>query len=245
MNKSVGLAALVLLACGAPVCADLVITSSLTGGYSADGTYANSPAFQNYRVGHSPPSTVAERRNFFLFDLTTLPSMPPGTIVGGSLKLYLPHHAPGVTIDPGDGYISPDPFEVYRLTSTTFTATEIAAPAHTPAEATAIWGSLGTGTVAGEVAVSAADMGTFLDIPLTPGTLTALNSLMGSAVVPFGGRLTSLSFIPPDELVFGFTDLVGPHMSGKEPKLVLTLVPAPGAAAVIVPGACLARRRRR
>lgn len=224
---------------------DLTIPSMLAGGYSADGTFANSPAFQNYRVGHSPVTTVAERRNFFNFDLTAYAPMAPGTIIGGSLKLYVPHFAPGITIDPGDGYISPDPFEVYRVTSTPFTALDLADPTNTAAEALAIYGTLGTGSLVGEVAVSAADMGTYLDIPLTAPALIAINSMMGMAVVPMGGRLTSLSFIPPDELVFGFTDSVAPHMAGKEPKLVLTMVPGPGVGVVLAGAGLFAARRRR
>jgi hypothetical protein len=235
-----------VVAVASPASADeITVKSYLTGGFSADGTYANSPAFQNYRVGHSPVTTVAERRNFFLFDLTTLPPMPPGAILGGSLKLYVPHFAPGVTIDPGDGYISPDPFEIYRLSATPFTPDEIAAPVHTPASALAIYATLGMAPLAGEVAVSPADLGTFLDIPLTPGAIFAINSGMGSMKIALGGRLTTLSFIPPDELVFGFTDLIGPHMKGKEPKLVLTIIPAPGAAGVLGWAGVVACRRRR
>lgn len=228
-----------------PALADISIPLSLTGGYSADGTYANTLAAQNYRVGHSPVTTVAERRNFFLFDLTGFTPMPPGSVIAGSLKLYVPHFAPGMTIDPGDGYISPDPFEVYRVTTTPFSAADLADTTNSVAEAMAIWGTLGTGSIAGEVAISPGDLGTMLDIPLTPSALMAINAMLGSAVLPLGGRLTSLSFIPPDELAFGFTDLVAPHMMGLEPKLVLTIVPGPGAMGVVGIGLVWAGQRRR
>src|SRR5262245_52198631 len=110
-------AALAVLALSQRAVADLTVPSALTGGYRADGTYSNSPAFQNYRVGHSPVTTIPERRNFLNFDLTGYPALPPGSVTGGSLNLYIPHHGPG-SLDPGEGYISPDPFEVYHVTST-------------------------------------------------------------------------------------------------------------------------------
>jgi len=224
---------------------DLIIKSTLTGGYSADGTFANSPAFQNYRVGHSPVTTVAERRNFFNFDLAVYPPLTPGSIIAGSLNLYVPFFAPGITIDPGDGYISPDPFEVYHVTSTPFSPAELADPSNTPAIASAIFATLGTGAIVGDIAVSPADKGTFLSVPLTPGALMAINAAMGSTSISMGGRLTSLSFIPPDELVFGFTDLIAPHMEHKEPFLSLIVVPAPASLCPLAPTLLLALRRRR
>lgn len=228
-----------------PAHADVVVVKTyLTGGYHASGAFTNSYPGQNYRVGHSPITTDPERRNFFLFDFTTLPALPPGAITAGSLKLYVPFFAPGITIDPGDGYISPDPFEVYRVTTTPYTVDEMADPTHSAAAATAIFATLGTGLLMGEVAVSPADKGTFLDIPLTPAAVTGINAMMGSGKLAVGGRITSLSFIPPDELLFGFTDMAAPHMEGKEPYLSLTVVPAPAGACLF--GTCfmLARRRR-
>lgn len=224
---------------------ELVIDAYLTGGYQASGAFANSPAFQNYRVGHSPITTDPERRNFFLFDLSAYPALPPGTITAASLKLYVPFFAPGVTIDPGDGYISPDPFEVYRLSATPFAADEIADPTNSVGEALAIYSTLGTGPLAGEVAISPADKGTFADIPLTPGAVMAINTFMGSGKIAMGGRVTTLSFIPPDELLFGFTDLIGPHMSGKTPHLSLTVVPGPSGAALLAGASLVVVRRRR
>lgn len=226
--------------------ADLIaIDTYLTGGYSSDGSYGNSIPGQNYRVGHSPVTTVAERRNFFLFDLTPFAPKPPGSVIGGFLKVYVPKFAPGITIDPGDGYISEDPFEDYVLTSTPFTADEIADPTNTVAEALAIYASLGTGSMVGAHSFHPGDKGMEIMIPLSPPALAAINSLLGTGKVAMGGRLTSLDFLHPDELVFGFTDLIAPHMEHKTPSLVLDIVPAPGPFVVFGFAAIGAGRRRR
>ncbi|MCC6427856.1 MAG: hypothetical protein IT435_13680 [Phycisphaerales bacterium] len=127
------------------------------GGFHGDRAYANGKP-GNYRVGHSPVTTMPDRRNFFTFDLTEYDPIPPGMITSATLKLYVPKSAPDMGyLDPGDGYISPDPFEIYRVTSTTFSADEITDPTLTTAEALAIYATLGTGPVAGEVASSPAD----------------------------------------------------------------------------------------
>jgi hypothetical protein len=97
----------------------------------------------------------------------------------------------------------------------------------------------------GEVAVSPADMGTFVEIPLSGPALGAINAMMGSGKLACGGRIASLSFIPPDELLFGFTDLVGPHMMDKTPYLSLTVVPGPGVGMVMAAGLVAGRGRRR
>lgn len=223
----------------------LEIDTYLTGGYSADGTYGNSVPGQNYRVGHSPVTTVAERRNFFLFDLSPYAPVPPGTVVGGYLKVYVPKFAPGITLDPGDGYISPDPIEDYVLTATPFTADEIADPTNSVSEALAIYATLGTGPVAGSHTFHPGDKGMDILIPLTPPALAAINAFMGSGKIAMGGRLTTLDFLHPDELVFGFTDLIAPHMEFKTPSLVLEVIPAPGAAVALGLGIFTAPRRRR
>ncbi len=223
----------------------LEIDTYLTGGYSADGTYGNSVPGQNYRVGHSPVTTVAERRNFFLFDLTAYAPLPPGAIVGGALKVYVPKFAPGITLDPGDGYISPDPFEDYVLTATPFTPDEIADPTNSVADALAIYATLGTGPIAGSHSFHPGDKGMDILIPLSAPALAAINAFMGSEKLAIGGRLTTLDFLHPDELVFGFTDMSAPHMMGKEPTLILEIIPAPGASIAITGGALLASRRRR
>ncbi len=60
-----------------------------------------------YPAGDYSPTTYTEVRNFFVFDLSGV----TGPALGATLELYNPSNPP----DPGDGYISPDPFETYEL----------------------------------------------------------------------------------------------------------------------------------
>jgi hypothetical protein len=242
-----------VFSCGVALCAAglvvstasgevLSIPSSLCGTYNAAGGYGNSLGHQNYRVGLSPITTTPETRNFFNFDLTGYAALPPGSIASAAVKLYMPKFAPPDLLDPGDGYISPDSTELYRLTATPYSAADLAAP-HSPAEASAIWATLGTGPLAGEILTHPGDKGMTLTIPLTPGAIGAIEGIMGSGYVSMGGRIVSFAGTHVDELLFGFTDIPSPHMFGKEPELEITLVPEPAGALLALAG-LIARRRR-
>lgn len=221
------------------------VPSSLCGTYNAAGGYGNSLAHQNYRVGLSPITTTPETRNFFTFDLSPMAALPPGSVTGAAVKLYMPHFAPPFLLDPGDGYISPDPFEHYVLSSTPFSSAALAAPIHSPAEAMSIWATLGTGPVAGDIVTTPEDKGTILTIPLTPPAVAAINATIGHGSISFGGRIESFAGTFVDELLFGFTDIPSPHMVGKEPKLEFTVVPEPGTAVLMISAVLMVIRRRR
>lgn len=241
MRTSVALASLL---CASVTCADVItVPLDLCGGYNSAGGFSNSPAFQNYRVGLSPITTTPERRNFFTFDLGGYAPLPPGSVTAASVKVYMPKFAPPLLLDPGDGYISPDESELFRLTATPYSAAALASPSHTAPEAAAIWATLGTGPLAGEVLLTPMDKGTIISIPLVPAAVGAINGLLGTGKVSFGGRIVTFAGTHVDELLFGFTDMPTPHMVGKEPVLELTIIPAPGAAGLLALG-LFARRRR-
>jgi hypothetical protein len=224
--------------------AEISVPSALTGTYNKAGGYSNSAAHQNYRVGLSPITTTPEHRNFFIFDLTSYPPVPPGDVTGVALKLYLPKAGVGVPPDPGMGYISPDPTEIYTVTATAPPVT-LEDPIHSMGEAIMIFDSLGTGPLAGEIEVSAADNGTFVTIPLVPGVAAAVNGLLGSGRISMGGRIKTFDGTHIDELLFAFTDLELPHMVGKSPMLVITTVPEPGVAVLLLAMSCAAVCSRR
>ncbi|MEM0897287.1 MAG: PEP-CTERM sorting domain-containing protein [Verrucomicrobiota bacterium] len=81
------------------------------GGIFADGTLNNKPADQLYYVGYTiptgSPSRAPERRNFFIFDFSTLsPGM--GTIVAADMSLSLV--TPGsIFYGDDDGVLGPGP----------------------------------------------------------------------------------------------------------------------------------------
>jgi hypothetical protein len=224
--------------------AEITVTSSLAGTYNKAGGFSNDPGHQNYRVGLSPGSTTPEHRDFFIFDLTSYAPQPPGTVTAAALKLYLPKTGAGDPADPGMGYISPDPSETYRLSATAPPST-LEAPIHSVPEAMGIFDSMGTGPLAGEVTLTAADNGTFATIPLTSGVVAALNGLLGSGRISFGGRISTFDGIHVDELLFAFTDLFKPHMLGKFPTLVITTVPEPTTAILFFAAAAISLTRPR
>lgn len=249
LNKSVVSRALVVAACLSSAATSaradmLTVAASRFGNYAADGIgNINGPGFQNYFAGYSSPSAVAERRNFFIFPTASFTSLP---IVGAELVLYVPKFAPGMTTDPGDGYISPDSSETFRLSPTFIPASEVGDPTNDPTESMFIWGTLGTGPLAGSIEIFPTAKGTYVHIPLTPMAVMALDTI-GPGDIVFGGLMTSLDPTRPmvlDELLFSFTDVPG---SGTftPPTLVLEYVPAPPSAATLLAAAVLLTRRRR
>lgn len=240
------LAAGLALAVPAPAArADMIsVPASRFGNYAADGIgNINSPGFQNYFAGYSTPSATAERRNFFIFPTASFTSL---SLVSATLVLYVPLFAPGVTTDGGPGYISPDPSETFRLSPSFVPASEVGDPTNDPTESMFIWGTLGTGPLAGSIEIFPSAMGTYVHIPLTAMAVAALDTI-GPGDIVFGGMITSLDHTRPmvlDELLFSFTDVPGSG-SFTVPTLVLEYVPAPSSAAAVLGAAGLLARRRR
>ena len=220
----------------------VTIESYLSGGYGEHGGYTATTSFQNYFVGYTSPSHVPERRNYFLFDLS---GITPGTVVSAKLLLYVPLFAPEFTTDPGPGYISPDPVEDYLITGTTVPPSVIADPTHPAAVAMGIFATFGTGPMMGSAPATASNMGGDLMIPITPFGVTGINLFAGGDFA-ITGRLTSLErrMGVLDELLFSFTDIPGDGMIDK-PRLVLEIIPEPGAVALMFSSAALTLRRRR
>ncbi|MBL8764781.1 MAG: hypothetical protein JNM07_10980 [Phycisphaerae bacterium] len=225
--------------------ADVIsIAAEQAGNYASDGIgNINTLAFQNYFVGYSTPSAIAERRNFFHFHTGPLGSV---TVVSGELVVYVPKFAPGATTDPGDGYISPDPSEVYRISGTMVPASEVTDATNSPAESMAIWDTLGTGLFFGAIEVFPSSKGTYLHIPLSAAAIGILDT--GPTDFVIGGKLDSLDRSRPmvlDELLFSFTDVPGSGVF-EPPTLKLTIVPGPGSLVLVLAGAAgvMAARRR-
>jgi hypothetical protein len=84
-----------------PASAQLVFLEAVDSGfYSSGGDHSS--GLTNYLAGDTASAGVAEKRNFFVFDLSGV----TGPVLGATLELYNPSNPP----DSGDGYISPDPF---------------------------------------------------------------------------------------------------------------------------------------
>ncbi|HRF59622.1 MAG TPA: PEP-CTERM sorting domain-containing protein [Fimbriimonadaceae bacterium] len=243
MNHRTRLIITSALACFGSSAQAVEIEAYLTGVFFADGGVSNSPAFQNHAVGNTfvGSTPIAERRNFFLFDVSGA-SMP---IVSATLKVYVPKFPP----DGGFGYISPDPTEDYLVTSTPFSPDDIATPGIPVPVASAMWGTFGTGTPYGLTTASVDSMGTDLVIPMSAAALIKLNEArLGSGKWAATGRLTTLAGHPPltDQLLFSFTDPTGAVAPATVfPRLEYTMVPEPATLMAVGWGVFLVARRRR
>ena len=220
------------------------IDSYLTGCFFADGTVSNSPGFQNHAVGNTffGSTPTPERRNFFLFDVSAASS----PIISATLKVYVPIFPP----DGGFGYISPDPTEDYLVTSTPFSADDIAMPIIPPAVAMAMWGTFGTGLPYGLTTASVDSMGSDLVIPLSSAAIAKLNEArLTTGKWAATGRLTTLAghSALTDQLLFSFTDPTGALAPETPfPRLEYTMVPEPASMIALGLGAlALIRKRRR
>lgn len=200
------------------------ISSTFSSGiYEGGGT---SPGFLNYYIGYSFPSSLSERRNYFIFDLTGV----SGPVVSASLKLYLPG-PPDLPL----GFISSDPTEDYRISGSAFPWTAFAEAfggTATPPMLSAMFGTMGTGPAYGLTTISAASGGADVIIDLSPEAIMDINAALASDPhFLITGRLPDIHpdmpGMPPSELVFAYTDI--PHPLMPFPRLELVTVPAPGA----------------
>jgi len=96
---------LVLTAASPATAGEIVLEAVDRGNYSWEGYHSSGNT--SYLAGDLAASGFVEYRNFFVFDLSSV----EGPILGATLELYNPSDPP----DAGNGYRSPDPFEVYSL----------------------------------------------------------------------------------------------------------------------------------
>lgn len=230
------------------------------------------PTFANYHVGLSTSLLFEDEevRNFFVFDwadaLASLGGTIPGPIVAATLKLY----NPGLVPDGADGYSSPDPTETYYLSDTGgaspamvmdhYDHPDSAGPfagVDESGDAIFVYSELASGPEFGTVEISAADNGSYVEIPLTPIGVDFLNlelgefDMFGDAFFAFGGKITTIGGTPggadePDEIAFGFTHPNGfgsPDTTATPPELLLTFVPEPAGVVLLLAGVVVTRRR--
>jgi large repetitive protein len=192
------------------------VTISYTdrGWYNELGTHY--PYNKNYVVGdnrtNSFGSCCNDYRNFFVFDLAGV-SQP---IQLAKLALYVPDVNPD---DPimGPGYNSVDASENYELYNVETPIDELVAA---EAGQLAIYADLSSGSVYGSRTMTAADIGSVVEITLTSSAISDMNAT--HALFAFGGSLTTLDFTRNLEFTFGNTNL-----DSYVTELRLTLVPEP------------------
>lgn len=183
------------------------------------GVPTTPPGFANYHVGLSAgygivdldplTYTDVETRNFFVFDFAELLAPFGSGVPGPILSATLYPYNPGVATDGIDGYLSPDGSETYVVADVGTTIPELMDhydhPEVTPFAgidesglAADIFYGLASGPAFGSVTVSAADNGTFVEIPLTTAGMDYLAMELGEyetlsdPFFAFGGKLTSI-----------------------------------------------------
>jgi large repetitive protein len=197
--------------CPSATAQTILIPHTDRGWYSDTGFH--NPGNPNYVVGDT---SFNISRNFFVFDLASV--VQP--IASAKLALFVPSES------SGPGYASADPSENYELHDViTSIATLVAGTGGVAAHT-----DLGSGVVFGSRTMTAADMGTVVEITLNPAAIAALDSATG--LIGIGGSLTTLDGVANSEFTFGSSG------SGTDiTELRLSLVPEPSAVLLLGIGA--------
>lgn len=147
------------------------VNSSDRGWYTASGLH--DPLNTNYFVGIARNDTGGGNefvRNWFLFDV---PATAAGPYSAAELLVELPDTSAGIY----GGFFSGLPGELYGLFDVTTNFTDLVAGLG----GVAAYGDLGNGVSFGQLAVSEADEGTVLTIPLNAAALVSINAAAGQA----------------------------------------------------------------
>ena len=250
--------------------APLTLDATQTGGFYADGSTDNHPAFQNYFVGYGTTPGAArtpERRAFFTFHLPSI----AGHVDAATLHLKLVFgglifgKGPGV---PGPG-VPDDALETFQLGAAAVPASVVTSAALSMSDALAVFASFDDHPIAPILGFGSGfptpPPGGDIEIVLDATGIAYLNAHLGADIV-LTGWMPSWSedtraappgaptaFFEASELVFGHTDVAVPGIPpGSFPSPSLTLkiseppinVSAPNAL-LLLAGGMLALRRRR
>ena len=198
-----------------------------SGWHSNAGNHA--AGNENYAAGWSSNETL---RNFFVFDLSLLPTTE--TVLSVTLRAYNPAvNEPDVTYT--GGYESGDATETYTVREVLLTAAVVTAPSVlTPA----VYTALGLGTAFGSVAASAANNGTNIDVLLNAAGIASVETFAGLPSYVLGGTLDSLtSAFGENEFVFGHTDPLDLDPGSPYTRqLIVTTTPEPASGALLALG---------
>ena len=225
------MAVMVLFSGNQMASADFTINATDSGWYDEDGFH--DPFNTNYLAGWEPDFSGNQYHNFMVFDTSSITE----TVSSATLRLY----NPSVETDTGDGYVSSDPSEIFRLYSVN-TDTDLLVSGN---GGIAAYEDLGNGTTYGEVEMTAADNGTFVEIELNDEALARINDPNdGPGLFVLGGAVATLQDpLGTPEWVFGFS-------TGVEGSVTLEVttstIPEPSCVLVLMlPGMLLNSRRVR
>jgi len=239
------------------------LDATQVGGYFADGSADNDAVvFQNYYVGYSTSSSVEERRNFFIFDLSTVTAPVSSASLSLTLKFggmifgvadYGPSPFDSPTFEVEDFNLSGEASSAYPLISDPFIDSSTA---------------MGYFDTFGDPGSSIGGIGFDPDVPAPPGEIVIdlgtagvdlINANLGGEIVITGRMLDVSPLLPADpdgggpvegemsEIMWGFTDVFGGPSVTDMPFLTLETVPEPSVFALLSGllslGVALNRRR--
>jgi hypothetical protein len=185
------------------------INTTDRGWYGSNGFHG--PTNDNYFTGYDPANSPPELRSFFVFAIPVM--APEETLISAELQLF----------NPAGGFSSSDATETLEIREvTTPTASLIAGTG-----GVAAFTDLGDGLLYGPLAVSSANNGGTVTIPLGNGFAAAVLARSGSDIA-LGGSLSTITRTR-NEFVFGFTG-----GTGTPTQLVLTSIVTYTAAEIAV-----------
>ena len=173
------------------------------GWYDVNGLTTAGMANDNYIAGNS----ARPIRNFFAFDLSGITE----NITSATLSIW----------NPDNGFSSNSGSENYSLYHVSTDVMQLIDG--TTGDNMAVYTDLGSGLTFGSYMATAADNGSFVDIPLNGTALTALNNATG--LFAFGGAVTTISG-DLSQFIFGNSQ------SGPATKLFFNTTPIPVPAAL-------------
>lgn len=184
------------------------------GWYSEVGTHGANT--ENYFVG---TNFAGGHRNFFVFDLQTLPSVNLSeSDIGVILEVF----------NPANGFASPQNSERYDLYDVT-TAIDVLRRSHPAGEKDpSIYEDLGTGRSYGTYTATVSDNNRFVRINLS--RLVVIADMFTPMPKPFfaiGGAIGTIDGIQGDERLFGSSHLTEPGNPNSLARLIITITPIP------------------
>jgi len=159
---------------------DTVLAARTFGLYDSSSPASADGTLGYYETGRIP--FQSDNRSFFTFDLSQI----DGPITGATLRLFNPRY----------GFVSSNPSETLQLFDVATPVSQL----ESAAGGVEVFSDLGSGVGYGSRVFTPSDAGQFVDIPLTPAAVNALNAAPGLFALgadleaPVGGSIFARSY---------------------------------------------------
>jgi hypothetical protein len=193
-------------------------TAVLSGWYTPDG-FADSGSPNYFRQANYVAGVSAGvfYRDFFVFDLTGLPS---GTISSATLNIYNPGKTAGGL---GNGYQGPHATESL-LVGSVGTAISLLSSGTGGA---GVFSDFAAGTLWGAQTVNSADEGAWVRVGLNASFMSTADTILGNGSIALAGHLAGDVGFTQNTFIFGFSGLPNGASYSPVPELILDVEPVP------------------